>query len=161
MSAEYALQGKLEKARQNKKGRGYSRRYGQARREALRRIELYEETAALFEPLRDALEIVDVAGIRLRSPQEARQRLDEVITALSRLPHKKVQDIAATLDRQKEELIAYAGEVHRELPRRTPGPRRLQRRPGTSLLPVEGAESIRSHTLPSHSASPGIPDPTK
>ena len=115
IGAEYALQGKLEKAKRKKKGRAYSRRYGQARREALRRIELYERTAALFEPLRDALEIVDVAGIRLRSQKEARQRLDEVITALSRLPHKKVQDLAATLDRQKEELIAYAGEVHREL----------------------------------------------
>ena len=69
MGAEYKLQGHLEKAKSQKKGRAYSRRYGQAAREAQRRIALYEQTAAQFEPLRDALEIVDVAGIRLRIPE--------------------------------------------------------------------------------------------
>jgi len=115
MGAEYKLQGQLEKAKSQKKGRAYSRRYGQARREAQRRIALYEQTAASFEPLRDALEIVDVAGIRLRSPEEALHRLEEVIGVLARLSHPKVQALAAQLDRQKEELLAYAEDVHRQL----------------------------------------------
>ena len=113
--AEYALQGKLAKAKSQKKGRAYSRRYGQAAREAQRRIALYEQTAAQFEPLRDALEIVDVAGIRLRSPEEALHRLEEVIGVLARLAHPKVQTLAGQLDRPKEELLAYAEDVHRQL----------------------------------------------
>jgi len=115
IGAEYNLQRHLEQAKSEKKGRAYSRRYGQAAREAQRRIGLFEQTAALFEPLRDALEIVDVAGIRLRSPEESLHRLDEVITALARLAHPKVHALAGQLDRQKEEMLAYAHDVHRQL----------------------------------------------